>query len=131
SHARVAARRGGGAAAGPEMEPAPTPPAAIRRAARDGVAEAPSIPGDHGSETADATRSAAAQAIDSAIAKATRLLRSPVTIESVTLEVDGEATLSVRELQAFVIRASLIHHEPTPGVSVNINIIRSDGAYVF
>jgi len=74
---------------------------------------------------------AAAQAIDSAIAKATRLLRSPVTIESVTLEADGEATLSVRELQAFVIRASLIHHEPTPGVSVNINIIRSDGAYVF
>ena len=54
-----------------------------------------------------------------------------MTIESVTLEVDGEATLSVRELQAFVIRASLIHHEPTPGVSVNINIIRSDGAYVF
>ena len=54
-----------------------------------------------------------------------------MTIESVTLEADGEATLSVRELQAFVIRASLIHHEPTPGVSVNINIIRSDGAYVF
>ena len=75
--------------------------------------------------------SAALQPIDAAIAKAKRLVRSPVTIERVTLEVDGEPTLSVRELQPFVIRTSLIHHEAMPGVSVNINIIRSDGAYVF
>jgi hypothetical protein len=58
-------------------------------------------------------------------------VRSPVTIERVTLEVDGEPTLSVKELQPFDIRTSLIHHEAMPGVSVNINIIRSDGAYVF
>lgn len=120
-----------GDAPSPEIDAAAILPAHIRRVERDGVAEAASAPRDDISEMADATRSAAVQAIDSAIAKATRLLRSPVTIESVTLEADGEPTLSVRELQPFVIRASLVHHEPTPGVSVNLNIIRSDGAYVF
>jgi len=120
-----------GDAPSPEIGAAAILPAHIRRVERDGVAEAASAPRDDISEMADATRSAAVQAIDSAIAKATRLLRSPVTIESVTLEADGEPTLSVRELQPFVIRASLVHHEPTPGVSVNLNIIRSDGAYVF
>lgn len=92
--------------------------------------EKPPGPAAQLSQIVDGNRSAA-QAIDLAIAKATRLLQSPVTIEAVALEVDGRPTLSIRELQAFVIKASLIHHEATAGVSVNINIIRSDGAYVF
>jgi len=130
-HARGVVQSVAAETAAPEIETAAMLSADVCRAEQDGVAEELSTPRADVSESAGVVQSAAAHAIDSAIAKATRLLRSPVTIESVTLEVDGEPTLSLRELQGFVIKASLIHHEPTPGVSVNINIIRSDGAYVF
>src|SRR5262249_12355826 len=95
------------------------------------AAEDTSARGADVSELPHTTRSAATQAIEVAIAKAAQQLRSPVTIESVTLEVQGEPTLSVPELQPFVIKAAVAPQERTPGVSVHINVIRSDGAYVF
>jgi lipopolysaccharide transport system ATP-binding protein len=70
-------------------------------------------------------------AVGMAIARARTLVQSPVTISEVALEVDGRRALSVNELQPFLIRVSLEHHEPLAAVSVNLNIIRSDGAYVF
>jgi hypothetical protein len=47
------------------------------------------------------------------------------------LEVDGQRAYSVAELQPFSIKVVLEHHDRVPGVSVNLNILRSDGAYVF
>jgi lipopolysaccharide transport system ATP-binding protein len=70
-------------------------------------------------------------AADVARARAATLFRKPVSIESVALEVDGQPRLSVDELQPFAIRVTLAHQEPLPEISVNLNIIRSDGVYVF
>jgi lipopolysaccharide transport system ATP-binding protein len=57
--------------------------------------------------------------------------QKPVEIERVCLLVDDVEGMSVPELKPFILRVYLRHHEPVPSVSVNINITRSDGAYVF
>jgi hypothetical protein len=55
----------------------------------------------------------------------------PVEILGVDLLVDGRPSLSVAELVPFEVRVRINTRESLPGVSVNLNIIRSDGAYVF
>src|SRR5207249_2693382 len=57
--------------------------------------------------------------------------RKPVEILEVAVLVDGRKVMSIDEMQPFTIRATLQHHEAVSRVSVNLNVIRSDGAYVF
>jgi len=91
---------------------------------------------DDVSESADASKIEPSSVIratsfEIALATATEVTQKPVVVESVTLMVNDRPALSVMEFQPFSIRVMLTHHEAMPEVSVNLNISRSDGAYVF
>jgi lipopolysaccharide transport system ATP-binding protein len=58
-------------------------------------------------------------------------LRKPVEIVDMRLIVDGASALSVREMQPFKLQFRTRHHEAVESVSVNLNIVRSDGVYTF
>lgn len=58
-------------------------------------------------------------------------LRKPIEIASVSVLVDGKPAASMKELTPFEIAIELDHHEVVPSVNVSINIVRSDGVYVF
>jgi lipopolysaccharide transport system ATP-binding protein len=58
-------------------------------------------------------------------------LRRPVEIAKIMVLFEGKEVLSVPELKPFSIAIEVDHHERMPEVSVNINVVRSDGTYVF
>jgi lipopolysaccharide transport system ATP-binding protein len=58
-------------------------------------------------------------------------LQKPVELVDMRLIVDGRSTLSVREMQPFKLQFRTRHNEAVESVSVNLNIVRSDGVYTF
>lgn len=63
--------------------------------------------------------------------RAALALRRPVEIAAVTVLAEGRPVMSVPELTPFSVMVEIVHHESMPEVSVNINVVRSDGTYVF
>jgi len=57
--------------------------------------------------------------------------QKPVEIETVNIRSFGHQVASVDEFQPFSVRVTTKHNIPVPLTSVNLNIIRSDGIYVF
>lgn len=55
----------------------------------------------------------------------------PVEIEKVEIVSFGHRTPSVDEFQPFSVRVTSMHNERVAKASINLNIIRSDGTYVF
>jgi lipopolysaccharide transport system ATP-binding protein len=57
--------------------------------------------------------------------------RPDVEIVDISMAVDGEPTLAVRERQPFEITVRLFAHHRVPCVDVWLKIVRTDGTYVF
>jgi lipopolysaccharide transport system ATP-binding protein len=55
----------------------------------------------------------------------------PVEIQNVEIRSFGNRVASVDELQPFSVQVTALHNERVPKVSINLNVIRSDGTYAF
>ena len=74
---------------------------------------------------------ATSQELASVQVAAEETFKAPVEIKKIEILSFGHQVASIDEFQPFSIRVTARHHERVPHASINLNIYRSDGVYVF